>query len=76
MVYLGLKVDQFSVFWGTIILISIVLVQVRTHTSNEGVLAYSTSSPALFVTCIFYLNHSEKCKKESQSSFDFYFTDG
>ena len=37
---------------------------------------YSTSSPTGAVTFVIDLSHSDRCKMESQSSFDWHFCDG
>ena len=36
---------------------------------------FSTSLPAFAVTCIIDLSHSDRCKMNSQSSFDLHFPD-
>ena len=71
-VYLDLEIDLFLVFWGTAILISILAIQIYTHTNNGGVFALSART----VTCVFDLGHSYRCKMESHSSFDLHFPGG
>jgi hypothetical protein len=48
-----------------------------THPSAmEGCPPASASWPEWAVSCVFDVSHSDRCKMESQSHFDFHFLDG
>ena len=73
-VYLGLQVDLFPIFWGTFRLISRVVVQFAILPAMEECSSLSTSSPTCVVTWSFDLSHSDWCKVECQGCFDMHFS--
>ena len=67
---------QFSVFWGTSILFSIVATPIYIPTNSAQISLFSTSSPALLISCLFDDGHPDRCEVISHCGFDLYFPDG
>ena len=57
---LGHMVVLFLIFWGTTVLFSIITISIYFATSSAQGFPFTTFSPTLVISCLFYNNHSNR----------------